>query len=469
MTLTEIARAVGGELADVPDPCAVVDQGAAFDSRQVEPGGLFVALPGTRSDGHAFAAAAVEQGAVAVLAARPVGVPAIVVDDVLAAFGRLGQHLAAHLSGTTVVAVTGSAGKTTTKDLIADLLAQAGPTVATEQSFNNEIGLPLTLTRATTGTHYLVLEMGARGLGHIRDLTRIAPPEISVVTNVGTAHLGEFGGQEQIAQAKGEIVEALPAGGLAVLNSDDPRVRAMANRTQARVVTYGTGDHATVRADDITAHPNGTHSYTLTTPEGQAPVRLQLIGRPQVHNSLAAAAVAREAGLDTTQIADLLSAATPQSRWRMEAHTRTDGLTILNDAYNASPDSVRSALESLALMAEMSAVPKRAVAVLGPMAELGAQTRALHKAVGAHAATALINQLVFVGDEAQWMHEAAASKGASSLHFPDQHTALAFLRSDLQPDDIVLVKAARSAGLEALALALQEESLPEDEQTEPAV
>ncbi|MFD7769849.1 UDP-N-acetylmuramoyl-tripeptide--D-alanyl-D-alanine ligase [Streptomyces sp. NPDC059787] len=451
MSLTTIAQVIGGRLADVADPETLVTQPAVFDSREATKGTLFLALVGDTADGHDYATVAVENGAVAALTTRPVGVPAIVVDDVLGAVGRLAQHLVqTTLQETAIVAITGSAGKTSTKDLIAQVLPAAGPTIATFQSFNNEIGLPLTVTRADLTTRYLVLEMGARKIGHIRDLTGIAPPRISVVTNVGTAHVGEFGGQDNIAKAKGEIVESLPAHGLAVLNADDARVRAMAERTHARVVTYGLAETADIRATDVTLDAQGQPAYTLLTPEGSATVRLQFAGQPQVHNSLAAAAVAREAGLAVGRIAELLSSAAPQSRWRMETHTRADGVVVVNDAYNANPDSMRSSLDALASMARGR--DRRAIAVLGRMNELGDDARAAHEEVGRHAAGLELDQLIVVGgEEAEWIQKAAGEAGARAVHLPDQDTALRLLHSTLRPGDVVLVKASRGVQLQALA------------------
>ncbi|TQJ37966.1 UDP-N-acetylmuramoyl-tripeptide--D-alanyl-D-alanine ligase (plasmid) [Streptomyces sp. NBC_00080] len=301
MSLTAIADIVGGRLTDVLDPEAQVTQPAVFDSREAVEGTLFIALKGQHTDGHTYAQAAVDKGAAAALVTRPVGVPAIVVDDVLAAFGQLGRTLLHSVfGGAHVVAITGSAGKTSTKDFIAQVLP--GPVVATPESFNNEIGLPLTITLADPATRFLVLEMGARHIGDIRALTRIAQPDISVVTNVGTAHVGEFGSRENIATAKGEIVEALPQGGLAVLNADDDFVQEMQNRTQGRVVTYGLSEAAVIRAVDVTVDDRGRASYVLVTPEGYADVRLQFVGDVQVHNSLAAiahgATVSRDAPND---------------------------------------------------------------------------------------------------------------------------------------------------------------------------
>lgn len=456
MSLTAVASVVDGRLTDTPEPAALITEPLSFDSRTVIPGGLFLALPGDHTDGHNFAADAVRAGAVASLTTRPVGTPAIVVDDVLAAAAHLAEHLMRFcFTDATVVAITGSAGKTSTKDLIAQLLPAAGPTVATEQSFNNEIGLPLTVSRATADTRYLVLEMGARHLGDIRTLTAVAPPSISVVTNVGTAHLGEFGSQDAIARAKAEIVEALPPYGLAVLNADDHRVMAMRNRTGARALTFGITESADIRASGITFDDQGRGQYTLITPDGGAPVRLRQAGEPQIANSLAAAAVAHEAGLDAGTTAELLSNATAQSRWRMETTDREDGVTIINDAYNANPDSMHHALKTLTAMGRSTG--RRTIAVLGKMNELGTSSRTAHEQVGQVAAAEGVDQLLAVGgDEARWMQQAATGGEITAVHLPDQDTALELLLRTLQPGDVVLIKASRDVQLQQLAHALRQ-------------
>jgi UDP-N-acetylmuramoyl-tripeptide--D-alanyl-D-alanine ligase len=449
MSLSSIAQVVGGRLHDVLDPEAQVTEPAVFDSREAAPGTLFLALKGSNGDGHAYAEAAVNKGAVAALVTRPVGVPAIVVEDVLTAFGRLARALLhGPLNAANVVAITGSAGKTSTKDFIAQVLP--GNVVATPQSFNNEIGLPLTVTMADPQTDHIVLEMGARHIGDIRELTRIAPPDVSVVTNVGTAHVGEFGGRDNIALAKGEIVEALPSGGLAVLNSDDDYADDMRQRTQGRVVTFGLGEKADIRATDIKLDSQGHASYTLTTPEGNARVQLQFVGEVQIPNSLAAAAVARAAGLSVEEVATRLSQAHPRSRWRMETHTRADGVTIVNDAYNANPDSMRHSLKALASMTQ--GLDQRSVAVLGRMNELGDDARTAHEDIGRYAAELGLDQIIMVGgDEAGWMTEGARSLSKEAVHVPDQETALHLLRSLLRPGDVVLVKASRGVQLQQLA------------------
>lgn len=449
MPLNVIAEVVGGRLADVLDPEAQVTQPAVFDSREAVEGSLFIALQGEHTDGHTFAEAAVNKGATAALVSRPVGVPAIVVDNVLTAFGRLaGFLLNGALSRARVVAITGSAGKTSTKDFIAQVLP--GNVVATPQSFNNEIGLPLTITLADGSTGFLVLEMGARHIGDIRDLTQIARPDISVVTNVGTAHVGEFGGRENIALAKGEIVEALPRGGLAVLNADDDFVREMQHRTEGRVVTYGLSEAAVVRAVDVTVDEQGRASYGLVTPEGFASVRLQFIGEVQVHNSLAAAVVGREAGLSVDEVAARLSEAQPRSRWRMETHVRADGVTVVNDAYNANPTSMRHSLDALASMTRGR--DQRSVAVLGRMNELGADARTAHEEIGRYAAELDLDQIILVGgDEAGWMQRGVSEAGGQAVHLPDQDTALDLLHSILRAGDVVLVKGSRGVQLQELA------------------
>ncbi|MFB9839065.1 UDP-N-acetylmuramoyl-tripeptide--D-alanyl-D-alanine ligase, partial [Actinoallomurus acaciae] len=277
LSLARIAEITRGKL-DGASPEAVVTGPVVIDSRKAEPGALFAALRGERLDGYDFAGQAVAAGAVAVLAEREVGAPAVIVDDVLNAMGALARAVVARLPEVTVAGLTGSAGKTSTKDLLAHLASRLGPTIAPPGSFNNEIGHPLTVLRATEDTRYLVLEMGARGLGHIRRLAGIAPPDIGIVLNVGSAHIGEFGSREVVAKAKGELVEALSAEGTAILNADDPLVRTMAARTPARIVTFGRAPDATVRAVDESLDEAGRSRFTLVTPEGSAAVRLRLHG-----------------------------------------------------------------------------------------------------------------------------------------------------------------------------------------------
>ncbi|MCS0636399.1 UDP-N-acetylmuramoyl-tripeptide--D-alanyl-D-alanine ligase [Streptomyces sp. LP05-1] len=465
LSLAEIAGIVGGQSYDIPDPAVRVTGSVVIDSRRVEPGGLFAAFAGERVDGHDYARGAVEAGAVAVLATRPLGVPAIVVDDVQTALGALARAVVERL-GTHVVALTGSAGKTSTKDLIAQLLQHKAPTVWTPGSLNNEIGLPLTALTATEETRHLVLEMGARGIGHIRYLTGLTPPRIGLVLNVGTAHIGEFGGREQIARAKGELVESLPPadrGGVAILNADDPLVREMASRTRARVVLFGEDPEAPVRAGNVRLTPDGRPAFRLYTPTGCGDVTLRLYGEHHVSNALAAAAVAHELGMSVDEIATALSGAGTLSRWRMEVTERPDGVTIVNDAYNANPESMRAALRALVAMGGPARERGgRTWAVLGTMAELGDDALAEHDAVGRLAVRLNVSKLVAVGGrEASWLRLGAYNEGSwgeESVHVSDAQAAVDLLRSELRPGDVVLVKASRSVGLERVAQALLDDA-----------
>ena len=456
LSLAAIAEITGASLGPFTGPAAVA-RSVVIDSRQAGPGALFAALPGERVDGHDFAAAAVERGAVAVLASRPVGVPALITPDVPGALAALARAVTSALPGLTIAGITGSVGKTTTKDLAAQLIERLGPTVAPYGSFNNEIGHPLTVLRVTADTRYLVLELSARGAGHITQLCEIAPPRLGAVLCVGHAHTGEFGGLAAVARAKGELPAALPPDGVALLNADDPLVLAMAERTAARVVTFGTDPRATVRADGITLGSDGRASFTLVTPAGTAIVKLRLLGAHNVVNALAAAALAGELGLPVAEVADGLSAATNRSKWRMEVTERADGVTVINDAYNANPEGMAAALDTLATVAR----GRRAFAVLGPMNELGDESRQWHEQAGGLAARAGVAGLIVVGEDAAAMLSGA--KAERSWHgelvgVPDAGSALAALGNLLGPGDVVLVKASRAVGLERVALALTGEA-----------
>jgi UDP-N-acetylmuramoyl-tripeptide--D-alanyl-D-alanine ligase len=377
VTVEQIATVLGAQLSGSGDKHAVVTALIA-DSRAVIPGALFVALPGERVDGHDYVPAATAAGAVASLTRQPVAEAlCLVVADPLVALGRLSRYMVDRSSaeGLRVVGITGSVGKTSTKDLLAQLLEQAGPTIAASGNLNNELGVPLTVGRINQGTRFLVAEMGARGIGHIAYLCDIAPPRIGVVLNVGQAHVGEFGGQAAIAQAKGELVESLPAEGWAVLNIDDPLVWAMRRRTRAHVLPWSIAQPMDdgVWASDLAGDAYGRYSFTLHErrdgkSERQAPVQLRLTGRHQVPNAVAAAAAALALGLEIDQIGTALGAAAPRSRWRMELHDRSDGVTVMNDSYNANPESMRAALTTLS---ELGRTGRNTWAVLGDMLELG--------------------------------------------------------------------------------------------------
>ncbi|HLU44657.1 MAG TPA: UDP-N-acetylmuramoyl-tripeptide--D-alanyl-D-alanine ligase [Natronosporangium sp.] len=446
MNLAEIARVTGGTLAGA-DPAARVTGGVEFDSRKIGPGDLFVAFVGSRVDGHDFARAARAAGAVAVMGTRRQDeVPMVLVADPLAAMAALARHVRARLSDQlTVVGVTGSSGKTTTKDLLAQLTSRLGNTVAPTGSLNNELGLPYTVLRAGPDTRYLVLEKAARGVGHIAYLCRVAPPDIGVVLNVGSAHLGEFGSVEAIATAKGELVQALPASGLAVLNADDPQVAAMAEHTSARVLRYGQSAHADVRAEEVALDERGRPHYRLVTEGGTAPVRLGVTGAHQVSNTLAVAAVGLALGMTVDQVAEALGDLRTVSPRRMDVFDRTDRVTVIDDSYNANPASTSAALRALADIGR----GRRTVAVLGYLAELGPFERAGHEQVGALAATLGVDHVVVVEELAAPIHDGAVGarartgwKGESVL-VADQDAAVDWLRERLRPGDVVLVKGSR--------------------------
>ncbi|MGK2947345.1 MAG: UDP-N-acetylmuramoyl-tripeptide--D-alanyl-D-alanine ligase [Acidimicrobiales bacterium] len=423
---SDLARAVGGRL-EGPD---VVVDGGAIDSRAVRQGQLFVPVVAER-DGHDFIPAALDAGAAAYLTTGALhGATAIVVDDTVAALQAAGRH-ARSLLPPPVVGVTGSVGKTSVKDLLAAALGAWFRTSASERSFNNELGVPLTLLGAPDGTEALVVEMGARGVGHIAELCAIASPTIGIVTRVAAVHTEVFGHIDEVARAKGELVESLPFSGTAVLNADDERVAAMAERTTANVLTYG--EAGEVRALDITLDDSLCPRFTLSTPWGAADVTLAVRGRHQADNALAAAAAALSAGVDLAAVAAGLAAA-ELSPWRMDLRTAPSGARVLNDAYNANPTSVLAALESLAALPA-----RRRVAVLGLMAELGHTESDDHVDIAARAHELGI-EVVAVGTDLY----------GSDRAVPDVEAAVAVL-GDLGPDDAVLVKGSRVAGLEQLA------------------
>lgn len=460
LTLGEIAELVGGTVAE--ESAGVVVSGAAFlDSREPVAGGLFLAIAGEHVDGHDYAAAAVRGGAAGVLGSRDTGVPTVVVDDVEQAVQTLARHVLQRLrrsgSDLRVVAVTGSQGKTSVKDLLAVVLGDAGETVATYGSFNNELGLPLTVLRAERSTRFLVLEMGARGIGHLALLCAIAPPDISVVLNVGRAHLGEFGSQEAIATAKGELVEALAPSGVAVLNLDDPLVIGMAPRTRARVSTFGTTSGAAVRLERVELDELSRPSYDLRHGNERVHVRMRLLGEHQALNAAAAATAALAAGVGLAAIGESLSRVSALSKWRMELHERADGLVVINDAYNANPDSVRAGLEALAEIGRRSG--RRTVAVLGEMRELGTTSDAEHAALARLRRELGIDDLVVVGDGARAIHEA----DDTATFYGSVREAAQGMRNNVDGTEVVLVKASRAAGLEVLA-----EKLASDEDVKEA-
>ncbi|WP_217168184.1 UDP-N-acetylmuramoyl-tripeptide--D-alanyl-D-alanine ligase [Streptomyces sp. AC512_CC834] len=443
LALAEIAEIVGGRAEG--DSSVTVTGPAVLDSRQAGPGGLFVAFCGEHADGHDYAEQAGRAGAVAVLGSRPTPLPTVVVEDVRAALQFLATHVVARLrDGLTVVGVTGSQGKTGTKDLLAAVLSSAAPTTATIGSLNNELGVPLTMLRAQPSTRFLVLEMGARHVGDITALTGLVAPDVAVVLNVGVAHLGEFGSRAAIARTKGELVRGLAPGGTAVLNADDPRVVAMRSLTDCPVLTFGRTVHADVRAHDLALDRLGRPSFTLRTAEASAPVALPLVGAHQALNASAAAAAALAAGVPL-DLATAALATASLSPWRLEPRDLACGAALLNDSYNANPDSARAALDALAAIEG-----GRRIAVLGDMLELGDDSEAEHRAVGAYAA-ARADVVAAVGKAARPIADGA---GERAVLLADNDAAVDWLRGHLTTGDVVLVKASRGARLDEVATAL---------------
>ena len=443
LTLAEIASIVGGSIAG--DPTVIVTGPAVLDSRKSEAGGLLVAFAGEHVDGHDFAAQAREEGAVAVLGSRATALPTVVVDDAEIALQTLATHVVGLLrSSLSVVGITGSQGKTSTKDLLTAVMASVGPTIGTLGNLNNELGAPVTMLRATAETRYLVLEMGARHVGDLARLTGIVAPDVAVVLNVGKAHLGEFGSRDRIGQAKSELVQGLRPGGTAVLNADDPRVLAMRSLTDGPVLTFGRAERADVRVVDLTQDRLGRPSFELRTRDASARVTLPHIGAHQAFNAAAAVAAALVIGVPLDEAAAAVGTGT-LSKWRMELSELAIGAILLNDSYNCSPGSARSALDALAAIDG-----KRRIAVMGEILELGDESAAEHRAVGQYASSRA-DVVLAIGENVRPL---AVGAGARAVAMADNVAAIDWLRANLAAGDVVLVKASRGARLDEVAEAL---------------
>lgn len=453
LSLAEVAAAVRAPAPEGAGAVAVTGP-VVVDSRQVTAGGLFAAIDGEHVDGHDFLQAASDAGAVAALVSRPIPdppIPTLQVPDVPAALGHLAGEVLSRLrerTGVQVVAITGSVGKTTTKDVLAQLLTPLGPVIAPVGSFNNEIGLPLTVLRADETTQVLVLEMGADAPGNLTYLTGIAPPDVAVVLVVGRAHLGGFGSVAGIAAAKSELVQGLRSDGVAVLNADDARVAAMAEVAAGReVLSYGTTTTAQVRGENLRTDRAGRVALTLVTSSGSAEIATGLVGAHHVTNVLAAAAAALALGQDLDQVAAAAAGARALSPHRMQV-TETGGITVVDDAYNANPDSMRAALQALGSIAG----ERRTVAVLGEMLELGPSSAAEHAAVGEECARTGVQVLVTVGRGAEPIAPAARAAGVSQVHATASlEEAEGLLTTLITEGDVVLVKSSNGAGLMHLA------------------
>jgi UDP-N-acetylmuramoyl-tripeptide--D-alanyl-D-alanine ligase len=449
-TAADIAELVRGELH--ADPTTPVS-GVTTDSRNVGVDDAFVAIVGEQFDGADFASDAMASGASIVVAQRRVDQPCIVVKDTTAALGAIARaHLQA-LPRTRVIAITGSSGKTSTKDLVAQMLSRAGTTVASVGSFNNEVGLPRTVLQADDRTQFLVLEMGMRGGGQIAHLCDIAPPDIAVVLNVGTAHAGVIGSMDDTAAGKGEIIRALHGDGLAIINRDDAYAHYFSSLAPCPTLEFGL-DEGFVHASGIELDDMARASFTLHIGDASAPVRLRTLGEHHVGNALAAAAIGHACGMNVTTIAQALSDATPRSHGRMECVELDNGVTLIDDTYNANPESMRSALRALAMIGRH----RRTWAVLGEMRELGERAVEEHDAIGRLAVRLDISHLVAVGQMGKIMQIGAANEGSwgdEAAHVPDAEAAARYVLDRWHEGDVVLIKASRSIRLERVAEALR--------------
>ncbi len=458
LRLSEIASAVAGILHGQD---SLVSGEVQTDSRQVGLQDLFFAKPGEFTDGHNFVAAAGAAGAAGAVVERyqqEIDLPQIVVENSVAALGVLAKYVLDKIRAVTdltVVGITGSNGKTSTKNMLREILSSHGETVAPIESFNNEVGAPISILRCSMTTKFLVVELGADGIGSIDYLAKIAEPDIGVVLKVGLAHVGEFGSIENTFSIKSELPKALAAGSKLVLNADDSWVSQMAMLTKAEVHWFGTSDESEVWADQINVSLSGTE-FDLHIGHFQQRVKLNILGEHQVMNALAALSVAKLLDLDMTRSISALEAMALAERWRMQLLPGISQSLIINDAYNASPDSMKAALQTLATIGRQG---HRTIAVLGEMAELGAQSAAEHDAVGRLAVRLNIDQVVVVGKRAKLIHMGASQEGSwdgESKFFDTIDEALSFLRGLLGAGDVVLVKSSKSADLRFLGDALAE-------------
>ena len=444
LTAGEIALLVGGEV--FCDKDLLVSKAPVFDSRLATPGCFFLALKGENADGHEFAADAYRNGSMFSLTSQRIDGPCIVVKDVLEALSILAAFVRKRLDKLIVIGITGSQGKTSTKDLLTHMLGAVGPTVAPAGSFNNDLGLPITLLECDDRTRFCILEMGARHMGDIARLCEIAKPNIGVVLTVGTAHIGEFGSREIIAKTKGELIESLGKDGIAILGTYDEFTPKMASLHQGQVILFGESADNEVRAADVEMREGRPH-FDLVTPAGRDAVGMRAVGAHQVSNALAVAAVGTALSLPLELIASSLSTAEISSKWRMELHESAD-LLIINDAYNANPESMSAAMRALVLFAQERG--GSAWAFVGKMNELGQTQAPQSAAIGALAVELGIDHLVEINAP-----EYGEPVGAMVIHQRPTIESALDLVEYFAPGDVVLVKASRSQGFEVLAESLE--------------
>ncbi len=444
LTAAEIATIIEGELH--ADPSIKISKAPVFDSRKAQPGSIFLALVGENADGHEFVQAAFDNGASIAITTKVVSGPCIVVADVMDALSALATYVRDKLSTLRVIGITGSQGKTTTKDLLNFILSAVDQTVAPVGSFNNELGVPLTILECTESTKYCIVEMGARHVGDISALCQIAKPEIGAVLKVGNAHLGEFGSREAIAQAKSELITALKSGGTAILGTYDEFTPAMKTAEGVTVITFGERSDCNVRAADVEIREGRPH-FDLVTKDGRAAVGMRLAGLHQIPNALAAAAISSALGLSVDQIAGALSMAELASKWRMEITEANDRL-LINDSYNANPESMAAALRTLALFAQERG--GSSWAVIGKMHELGQSEAADHAAIGKLISDLAIDNLVAV-DMPEYVSD-FPKPSDTKVHLLSNKSEAIDLLSQMEPGDVLLVKASRAEHFEQIAL-----------------
>ena len=444
LTAGEICLLVGGELHCDRD--LLISKAPVFDSRLATPGSFFLALKGPKSDGHDFVSDAYRLGSVFSLTTHVIDGPCIVVKDVIEALSNLATFTRARLANLTVIAITGSQGKTSTKDLMLHMLSAVGPTVAPRGSFNNDLGLPVTLLECDERTRFCILEMGARHKGDIARLCEIAKPNIGVVLVVGTAHLGEFGSQSAIAETKSELIQSLGETGIAILGSYDEFTPAMARLHKGTVLTFGEKSDCDVRATDIEIR-EGRPRFDLVTRAGRDAVGMRLVGAHQVSNALAVAAVGSALSLPLELIVSSLSTAEIASKWRMELHELHD-LLIINDSYNANPASMAAALRTLVLFAQERG--GESWAFVGKMHELGESGPAASADIGTLAQEIGVDHFIVVSAP-----EYGAVVGSMQFHHVATIAEAANLVDFVAPGDVVLVKASRAEGFEVLATEIE--------------
>ena len=456
LTLGQVCDIVGGKLFGA---ASIRVSGISIDSRSVNRGDLFAAIVGERVDGNEFVSQAISAGASASLTSKEVAGSHVLVpaspdelDPVIHAIAKLSAHVRSLMRGVEVIGITGSSGKTSTKDMIGQVLSHAGVTHAPAGSLNNELGLPLTLLSAPIAVKYLVAEMGMRGFGHITHLCNLAHPTLGVITNVGHAHIGEVGSIEGIAKAKSELVSAISASGVVVLNADDERVMAMQSLTEATVFTYGFSKTADVRAENLQLSAYGSYTFDLVYRGDRISASIPMLGEHNVLNALAAAAVGLAVGMEIEDIARALTILKQMSKWRMEVHQIPGNVTIINDAYNANPESMTAALKTL------TAIPAtgNTFAVLGKMHELGETSDAIHAQIATLASKLGVTHVIAVGEAAKSYGlssdlTSTAGKAQKSVWLPDFDSACDYIVNEVNSGDVLLFKASRAEQFEVLA------------------